>query len=384
MGLSNMVYPGANHTRFHHAIGCVNLMQKVVSILRVKGVKISDEEENALYIAILLHDIGHGPFSHALERSIVNGISHEKISLMFMEEFNTIFDGKLEIAIQLFINTYHRTFLHQLISSQLDIDRLDYLKRDSFYTGVVEGNISSDRIIAMMDVVNDELVVEAKAIYSVEKFIVARRLMYWQVYLHKTSLVAENMIIKLFQRARELTERGEHVKVYSSLDFFLTTKISTINFTREVLQEFSKLDDVDVFFAIKMWLNHPDRVLSILSKMIFYRKFLKIEMKNNPIKKEVLDTKKEEVIYYFISGKFDIQHIVYNRKRLTTQEVMDQVRKAEWIYNDTAIHLKNPEGKTLFHIQMKGSGNKKKMGYHGVLCHIHENLFRHKEADNEI
>ncbi|QMU66676.1 MAG: HD domain-containing protein [Flavobacteriaceae bacterium] len=324
MGLSNMVYPGANHTRFHHAIGCVNLMQKVVSILRVKGVKISDEEENALYIAILLHDIGHGPFSHALERSIVNGISHEKISLMFMEEFNTIFDGKLEIAIQLFINTYHRTFLHQLISSQLDIDRLDYLKRDSFYTGVVEGNISSDRIIAMMDVVNDELVVEAKAIYSVEKFIVARRLMYWQVYLHKTSLVAENMIIKLFQRARELTERGEHVKVYSSLDFFLTTKISTINFTREVLQEFSKLDDVDVFFAIKMWLNHPDRVLSILSKMIFYRKFLKIEMKNNPIKKEVLDTKirvlkktygmsDDEAKYFVFSGK--ISNLAYDKKQ---------------------------------------------------------------------
>lgn len=190
MGLSNLVYPGANHTRFHHAVGCLELMQKTVRVLRVKGIQISKKEENALYIAILLHDIGHGPFSHALEHSIVNEITHEEISLKFMHRLNKEFKGKLDLAIEIFSGTYHRKFLNQLISSQLDIDRLDYLKRDSFFSGVAEGNVSSDRIIAMMNVVDDELVIDKKAIYSVEKFLIARRLMYWQVYLHKTGLVA--------------------------------------------------------------------------------------------------------------------------------------------------------------------------------------------------
>ena len=204
MGLSNLVYPGANHTRFHHALGCLHLMQKAINVLIVKGVKISKKEETALCIAILLHDIGHGAFSHALEHSIVTGITHEEISLKYMEQLNKDFEGKLDLAIEIFTGKYHRLFLQQLISSQLDIDRLDYLKRDSFYTGVAEGNISSDRLIAMMNVVNDELVVEKKGIYSVEKFLIARRLMYWQVYLHKTSLVAEHMLVKVLMRAKEL------------------------------------------------------------------------------------------------------------------------------------------------------------------------------------
>ena len=204
MGLSNLVYPCANHTRFHHALGCLHLMQKAINVLTVKGVKISKDEESALCIAILLHDIGHGAFSHALEHSIVTGITHEEISLKYMEQLNEEFEGQLDLAIKIFTGKYHRLFLQQLISSQLDIDRLDYLKRDSFYTGVAEGNISSDRLIAMMNVLNDELVIEKKGIYSVEKFLIARRLMYWQVYLHKTSLVAEHMLVKVLMRAKEL------------------------------------------------------------------------------------------------------------------------------------------------------------------------------------
>ena len=220
MGLSSLVYPGANHTRFHHAIGCMHLMQKAVRVLRTKNVVISDEEANALCIAILLHDIGHGAFSHALEHSIVNDISHEEISLKFMKKINEEFNGKLSLAIEVFEGKYHRKFLNQLISSQLDVDRLDYLKRDSFYTGVTEGNISSDRLIAMMNVKNDELVIEQKGIYSVEKFLIARRLMYWQVYLHKTGLVAENMLVGVLKRAKELAKKGIEIPATKSLSLF--------------------------------------------------------------------------------------------------------------------------------------------------------------------
>lgn len=208
MGMSYLVYPGAHHTRFHHAIGCVYLMQKAVNVLRYKGVTISKEEEEALYIAILLHDIGHGPFSHAMEHSIVNGVSHEQISLLFMERLNKEFNGSLTLAISIFKGKYERSFMCQLISSQLDIDRADYLKRDSFYTGVAEGNVNSERLITMLNVVDDNLVVEEKGIYSVEKFIIARRFMYWQVYLHKTGLVAEQLLMRVLSRAKELTKKG--------------------------------------------------------------------------------------------------------------------------------------------------------------------------------
>ena len=220
MGLSYLVYPGAHHTRFHHAIGSMHLMQKAVQVLRFKDVKISDEEANALYIAILLHDIGHGPFSHAMEHSIVENISHEYISLKFMEVLNIEFCGKLDTAISMFKGEYHRRFFGQLISGQLDIDRSDYLKRDSFYTGVSEGNINSDRLLVMLNVKNDELVVEGKGIYSVEKFIVARRLMYWQVYLHKTGLAAEKVLEKVLKRAKELVLLGEELPASKAFMFF--------------------------------------------------------------------------------------------------------------------------------------------------------------------
>ena len=289
MGLSSLVYPGANHTRFHHAVGCLDLMQKTVRVLRVKGIDISDEEENALCIAILLHDIGHGAFSHALEHSIVNGITHEEISLKYMHKLNEEFKGQLDLAIQVFTENYHRKFLHQLISSQLDIDRLDYLKRDSFYTGVAEGNISSDRLIAMMNVDNDELVIEKKGIYSVEKFLIARRLMYWQVYLHKTGLVAEHMLEKVLMRAKELAEQKVDLFGSKALQFFLYNRVDETNFDDEVLDVFSKLDDYDVLSAIKEWSYHSDIVLSRLSSMIVNRELLKIEIQDDEVPESYKD-----------------------------------------------------------------------------------------------
>lgn len=278
MGLSYLVYPGANHTRFHHALGCLHIMQKAVSVLRFKNVQISDEEENALYVAILLHDIGHGPFSHAMEHSIVEDVHHEEISLLFMNKLNKEFDGQLSLAIQIFKGEYHRKFMLQLISSQLDMDRMDYLKRDSFYSGVEEGKINSDRLIQMMNVVDDVLVIEEKGIYSVEKFLMARRLMYWQVYLHKTSLVAEEILTRILKRAKELYQKGIDIECSKPLYFFIQNKISLDNFTDEVLNEFAKLDDTDIIGAIKNWQYHDDFTLSELSRMIINRNLLKIQL----------------------------------------------------------------------------------------------------------
>tara|TARA_B110000091_G_C13821836_1_gene481480 strand:- start:145 stop:1380 length:1236 start_codon:yes stop_codon:yes gene_type:complete len=291
MGLSYMVYPGAHHTRFQHAIGCMHLMQKAVRVLRFKGVYISDDEENAVYIAILLHDIGHGAFSHALENSIVTGISHESISLKFMEALNEEFEGKLSLAITIFKGDYQRNFLHQLISSQLDMDRLDYLKRDSFFTGVSEGNINSERLITMLNVKDDNLVVEEKGIYSVEKFIVSRRLMYWQVYLHKTGLVAENILVKILKRAKELVQEGRTIEASKPLKYFLENPVDETNFNSNTLEIFSRLDDFDVLLAIKEWVDFDDRILSELCKMLINRKLFKIE-----IQKEKFDSHKVEIV----------------------------------------------------------------------------------------
>ena len=324
MGFSNLVYPGANHTRFHHALGCLHLMQKTVNVLRVKGISISEQEENALYIAILLHDIGHGAFSHALEHSIVTGISHEEISLKYMHQLNKEFDGQLDLAISVFNGEYHRKFLHQLITSQLDIDRLDYLKRDSFYTGVAEGNISSDRLIAMINVVDNELVIEKKGIYSVEKFLIARRLMYWQVYLHKTSLVAEYMLVNILTRAKELANQGVELFGSSSLKFFLYQKTDKNNFDNKVLNLFSELDDYDVLSAIKEWTNHSDKILSKLSLMIVNRNLLKIKMFDEEVSNDHLSNttskflkiskiSEEEAKYFVFRGKISNQ--AYNKNQ---------------------------------------------------------------------
>ena len=277
MGLSYLVYPGAHHTRFHHALGSLHLMQKAVRILKFKGTLISKEEENALYVAILLHDIGHGPFSHAIEHSLLEGVSHEFISLRFMEILNDEFNGQLSLAITMFKGDYKRPFFGQLISGQLDMDRSDYLKRDSFYTGVSEGNINSERLISMMNVVSDELVIEEKGIYSIEKFLSARRLMYWQVYLHKTGVVAENMIINVLKRAKMLSQSNAPLFVSPELDFFLKTEIHPSKLTKAILENFSELDDNDLVSALKSWKNHPDFVLSNLSKRLLDRQLLKIE-----------------------------------------------------------------------------------------------------------
>lgn len=323
MGLSSLVYPGAIHTRFHHALGCVYLMQKAVRVLRFKQVEISEEEENALYIAILLHDIGHGPFSHALEHSIVNGVSHEEISLRFMNKLNDKFEGKLTLAIQIFEGKYPRKFLCQLISSQLDIDRLDYLKRDSFYTGVNEGNISSDRLIVMMDVANDELVIEQKGIYSVEKFLIARRLMYWQVYLHKTGLVAENVLVNVLKRAKELAEKGENLFASSALHYFLYNQVNKSNFTDETLEMFSKLDDYDILSSIKEWVNHEDKILSMLSKMIVERKLLKVEIHSEQFSETKIEEKKKKFQEKLQLTKDEIDYFVF------LQEIKNQAYTSE-------------------------------------------------------
>ena len=313
MGLSYLVYPGAHHTRFHHALGCLHLMQKAVRILRFKGVPISQAEENALYVAILLHDIGHGPFSHAMEHSIVHNIDHESISLRFMEQLNKEFDGQLSLAITMFKGAYSRLFFGQLISSQLDMDRSDYLKRDSFYTGVSEGNINSERLISMINVVDDKLVIEKKGIFSIEKFLTARRLMYWQVYLHKTSLVAEQMIINVLKRAKFLAHKSVELGVSASFGFFLKETIDESNFDTNVLDQFSNLDDYDIISALKSWQNHPDTVLSTLSVRLLDRKLFKIKfLKKNKLAKELENLKKQyqqqtncskdEVSYFVFSG----------------------------------------------------------------------------------
>ncbi len=304
MGLSYLVYPGAHHTRFHHALGCMHLMQKTVDVLRNKGVVISEDEESALYIAILLHDIGHGPFSHAMEHSIVNEVSHEAISLLFMEQLNAEFNGSLTLAIKMFKAEYHRPFMCQLISSQLDMDRADYLKRDSFYTGVAEGNINSERIIANLNVVNDALVVDEKGIYSVEKFLVARRLMYWQAYLHKTSLAAEQLLLRVLKRAKELSKKGVELKASRALTYFLQNDISVENFDKATLDIFSGLDDNDIISAMKEWQYHDDFVLRNLSEMIINRQLLKIKIKNHKIEKSQLKEHTQRLIdKYGITAK---------------------------------------------------------------------------------
>ena len=291
LGLSSLVYPGANHSRFHHAIGAMHLMNQAINTLKTKGHSITKQEHEASLVAILLHDIGHGPFSHALEKSIVNNLSHETISLLFMQRLNEIFDQKLSMAIDIFQKKHKKTYLNQLISSQLDVDRLDYLNRDSFYSGVNEGIINSDRIISTLNVYNQELVVDYKGLYSIEKFIIARKLMYWQVYLHKTVLSAEYTLMQVLKRAKELTQNGFNIYSTPNFKVFLNEKnaINLIFFNKhKLLDKFALIDDSDLLTCLKSWTHSEDQVLKILSNSIINRKLLKIknfEKKN--IKKEI-------------------------------------------------------------------------------------------------
>lgn len=286
-GLSHLVYPGALHTRFHHALGAMHLMQDAIKNIREKGHEITEEEAEGACVAILLHDIGHGPFSHALEFSLVKGIDHEDLSLMFMERLNEEFDGRLSTGIQIFKNRYPKKFLHQLVSSQLDMDRLDYLARDTFFTGVSEGTVSNQRILKMLNVVDDNLVVEQKGIYSIEKFIVARRLMYWQVYLHKTVLSAEFMLVKILERAKELAGNGVEMFTTPSLHTFLYQSIGREDFERnpQVFERFARLDDYDLMTALKVWQDHDDRTLSDLCSRIVNRRLFRTELRDRPFTK---------------------------------------------------------------------------------------------------
>ena len=333
MGLSYLVYPGAHHTRFHHALGCMFLMQKAIRILRFKGVLITKEEESGLLTAILLHDIGHGPFSHAMEHSLVNGVSHEEVSLLFMEQLNEEFNGRLSLAIKIFKGDYSRKFLNDLISSQLDMDRADYLKRDSFYTGVAEGNINSERLITMLNVVNDELVIEEKGIYSVEKFLTARRLMYWQVYLHKTSLVAEQLLIRLLMRAKELTSNGIHLEGCRNLNYFLQNNVSKSTLDFEALETFAKLDDVDIVSAMKNWRDHDDFVLSNLSQMILERELLKIKFHKKKVKASNLQKHITRLKIKYNINDVEASYFVFNG------EVMNQAYELK--KDNIKILLKN-------------------------------------------
>ena len=289
LGLTYLVYPGAYHTRFHHAIGAMHLMGRAIYTLRQKGHEITAEEEQGVKIAILLHDVGHGPFSHALEHTLIPGVSHEALSLKIMEELNVTHQGALALAIDIFTNNYPKSFLHQLISSQLDMDRLDYLRRDSFYSGVTEGSVNSERLLTMLNVKDDQLVVDAKGIYSVEKFLVARRLMYWQVYMHKTVLSAEFMLVNILKRAKHLASQGIALPGTIALKHFLNADYSWNEFEENpaVLEKFVLLDDFDVMSAIKDWTNHSDTILSELSKRVTDRNLLKIRLQATPFAPEV-------------------------------------------------------------------------------------------------
>ena len=288
LGLSYLVYPGAMHSRFGHSLGAMHLMQEAIQSLRLKDVEITAEEETAAMIAILLHDIGHGPFSHVLEHTIVDGVSHEDISLLMMERINLDLNGRLDTAIAIFKNEYPKHFLHQLISSQLDVDRMDYLCRDSFFTGVQEGRVASERLLKMLDVRDDRLVVQVKGIYSVEKFLVARRLMYWQVYLHKTSVAAEQHLIKILSRAKELARQGQELFCSPALHYFLYQNVTFDKFspTSEALEQYALLDDNDVLSAIKAWISSEDKVLSVLSKSFVNRQLFRGELLTEPLTEE--------------------------------------------------------------------------------------------------
>lgn len=313
VSLTHLVYPGALHTRFQHALGAMHLMGLALETLKSKDVSISPEEEEAAVIAILLHDIGHGPFSHSLEHTLVQGVSHEHISSLIMKEMNEMFGGKLSTAIAIFKDKYSKRFLHQLVASQLDTDRMDYLNRDSFFTGVSEGVISFDRIIKMLNVANNGLVVEQKGIYSIEKFLIARRLMYWQVYLHKTVLSAEQLLIKILQRAKELANRGQHIFSTTALAHFIHNKVTKEDFFKDKvhLEWFTLLDDTDILATIKMGVKHDDIVLSKLCDQFMNRKLYHVELSNNMPTEERLFELRQSAIQRFGISAADAHYFVF-------------------------------------------------------------------------
>lgn len=316
LGLSHLVYPGAVHNRFHHAVGCMHLMQEAIDSLRNKGVAITEAEAEGACLAILLHDVGHGPFSHALEHSIVQGVHHEDVSALIMGRLNEEFGGALDMAIEIFNDHHPKAFLHQLVSSQLDMDRLDYLARDSFYSGVTEGKVGSERILKMLDVVDGQLVVEEKAIYSIEKFVVARRLMYWQVYLHRTVLSAEHMLMLVLRRAKHLARKGEPVFASPALSLFLHDDLDRAKFLAdpEVLERFCELDDSDIFVAMKAWRHHDDRVLAMLSARLLDRGLFRIELRPEPFGEADVEERVQATAQHFGLSKEEASFLVSNAR----------------------------------------------------------------------
>jgi HD superfamily phosphohydrolase len=348
LGLTDFVYPGALHTRFHHALGAMHLMSITLDNLRIKGTDISEEEYEAALIAILLHDIGHGPFSHALEYSLLKGIPHEALSLLIIERLNEELGGKLDLTLRIFKNQYERKFLNQLVSSQLDIDRLDYLQRDCFFTGVSEGTIGADRIIKMMNVKDCNLVIEEKGIYSIENFLSARRLMYWQVYLHKTTVSAEKMLINLIQRAKMLAQSGVQLTVTEEFAFFMNHDFSLEDFSKDksLLESFLGMDDFDIWGAIKLWKRHDDYVLRNISQMFLTRNLFKINLVNGPFSPEELESMRsktmkklqvpeEDIDYFFSSGT------VSNYGYLTKDRINILTKKGEVLDVALAADLPN-------------------------------------------
>ena len=338
LGLTHYVYPGALHTRFHHALGAMQLMVLAIDVIRSKGHTITEQEAEAACCAILLHDVGHSPFSHALENSLVRGIPHEQMGVLMMHELNNVFEGKLQMAIDIFNDHYPKKFLHQLISGQLDMDRLDYLMRDSFYTGVSEGVISFDRIIKMLNVFNDELVIDIKGIYSIEKFIVARRLMYWQVYLHKTVLAAENQLINVLKRAKYLVQNGEKLFATPALDLFLKEDFTEISFrkTPELLTVYASLDDYDIFSSIKVWSKHDDFILSRLSIGLVERQLYKIKIQRNAFDESDIKLLKLKVENTFGVSADDAAYFVFT-KSIANNAYNPQEENINILFKDNTI-----------------------------------------------
>jgi len=343
LGLTNLVYPGANHNRFQHALGALHLMSMALTTLKSKGVEISNEEEEAAYLAILLHDIGHGPFSHALENTIVEGIDHEALSLFLINKINEFYSGKLTLATEILFGKYERMFLHELISSQMDMDRLDYLMRDSFFTGVIEGAVNSERIIRMLNVSDNSLVIDEKGIYSLEKFLFARRLMYWQVYMHKTVVSAGSLLVNLLNRARELATSGTEIFATSALEFFLNNRFEKTDFltdgqftTNIIAEHFTSLDDSDIFIAAKYWANYSDKVLSDLASRLIRRNLFAIELSNEPFSNERIEKLRKLVEKNMKIGESESKYFVYSGKVSNLQYTPE--------FHEIKILLKN--GKT--------------------------------------
>ena len=357
-GLLSLVFPGATHTRFHHAIGAMHLMFTALETLKLKGIKISKEEEKSAMLAILLHDVGHGPFSHALESLLMEDWHHEKLSILLMNKINEEFDGELSMALEMFQGKYHRRFFNQLISSQLDVDRLDYLKRDSFFTGVSEGSVNTQRIISMMNVCDDELVIDEKGVYSIENFLTARMFMYWQVYYHKTSALAEHLLVKILSRAKQLISEGKSIEAYGNLKYFLY-KTDFEKATEEDINRFTQLDDTDVLSAIKTWQNADDFVLSYFCRAVIQRKFPKTVFSSHPFDQQIIEEKTTKANDFFgiNNGELLVEQISrtllpYDTEKQTIYLLKKNGEKIKLEDAETQIlsaHIKQPTTKNILY-----------------------------------